>query len=58
MLFRKPTGILGLDIGTNAIKIVEFEELKKGYQLKNFGMTFLAKETIVNGERHHIQKWE
>jgi type IV pilus assembly protein PilM len=49
MFFRKPKGILGLDIGTNTIKIVELEETKKGYQLKNFGMTFLPKETIVNG---------
>ena len=49
MFFRKPKGILGLDIGTNAIKMVELEETKKGYQLKNFGMTFLPKETIVNG---------
>ena len=49
MFFRKPKGILGLDIGTSAIKIVELEESKKGYQLKNFGISFLPKETIVNG---------
>lgn len=49
MLFGKRKGILGLDIGTSAIKIVELEESKKGYQLKNFGMSFLPKETIVNG---------
>jgi len=49
MFLRKTKGILGLDIGTSAIKIVELEETKKGYQIKNFGMTFLPKETIVNG---------
>ncbi|MBT8333763.1 MAG: pilus assembly protein PilM [Deltaproteobacteria bacterium] len=49
MLFRKPKGLLGLDIGTSAVKIVELEESRGGYQLKNFGMTFLPKETIVNG---------
>ena len=49
MFFRKPKGILGLDIGTSAIKIVELEKSKKGYQLKNFGISFLPKETIVNG---------
>lgn len=49
MLFKKPKGILGLDIGTNAVKMVELEETKKGYQLKNFGTSFLPKETIVNG---------
>ncbi|MBN2467823.1 MAG: type IV pilus assembly protein PilM [Deltaproteobacteria bacterium] len=50
MLFGKPKGILGLDIGTSTIKMVELEESKKkGYQLKNFGMSVLPKETIVNG---------
>lgn len=49
MFIRKPKGILGLDIGTSAIKIVELEQTKKGYLLKNFGMSFLPKETIVNG---------
>jgi type IV pilus assembly protein PilM len=49
MLFRKPKGLLGLDIGTSAVKIVELEQSRGGYQLKNFGMTFLPKETIVNG---------
>jgi len=49
MLFRKPKGLLGLDIGTSAVKIVELERSRGGYQLKNFGMTFLPKETIVNG---------
>jgi len=49
MLFRKPKGLLGLDIGTSAVKIVELEAARGSYQLKNFGMTFLPKETIVNG---------
>jgi len=49
MLFGKTKGILGLDIGTSTIKIVELEESKKGYHLKNFGMSLLPKETIVNG---------
>lgn len=49
MLFKKAKGILGLDIGTSAVKIVELEEGKKGYQLKNFGVAHLPKETIVNG---------
>ena len=49
MLFRKPKGLLGLDIGTSAVKIVELEASRGSYQLKNFGMTFLPKETIVNG---------
>lgn len=50
MLFLgRSKGILGLDIGTSSIKMVELEETKKGYQLKNFGISLLPKETIVNG---------
>lgn len=49
MFLSKRKGILGIDIGTSAIKVMELEETKKGYQLKNFGMSLLPKETIVNG---------
>jgi len=49
MFFKRPKGILGLDIGTSAVKIVELGESKRGYQLKNFGNSLLPKETIVNG---------
>jgi len=49
LLLGRSKGILGLDIGTSSIKIVELEETKKGYQLKNFGTSLLPKEPIVNG---------
>jgi type IV pilus assembly protein PilM len=49
MFLKKSKGIIGLDIGTSGVKMVELEESKKGYQLKSFGNSSLPKETIVNG---------
>jgi len=37
MLFRKPPSILGVDIGTTSIKIVELQKKGKKIQLKNYG---------------------
>lgn len=47
--FFTTKNIVGLDIGTSTIKIVELDETKGGYRLKNFGIAKLPKETIVNG---------
>ncbi len=44
-----PKTLLGLDIGTSSIKLVELTESKGNYRLKNFGISKLPKETIVNG---------
>ncbi len=41
--------IIGLDIGTSAVKLIELDEVKGSYRLKNFGLAKLPKETIVNG---------
>jgi len=41
--------LVGFDIGTSAIKLVELDEAKGNYRLKNFGIAKLPKETIVNG---------
>jgi type IV pilus assembly protein PilM len=41
--------LVGIDIGTSAVKMVELEESKGSYKLKNFGITKLPRETIVNG---------
>ena len=49
MFLKRPKGLLGLDIGTSGVKMVELEGGKKGYQLKSFGNSLLPKETIVNG---------
>ena len=49
MLLTMSKGIIGLDIGTSSIKLLEIEESKGGFRLKNFGMASLPKDSIVNG---------
>ncbi len=41
--------VLGLDIGTSAIKFVNIKDTGKGYQLNNIGLNPLPPETIVDG---------
>lgn len=51
----KKNQLVGLDIGSHAIKIVEIEETKKGRFLKNFGMIGLPREAIVEGAIKEIE---
>ncbi|NLH50145.1 MAG: type IV pilus assembly protein PilM [Myxococcales bacterium] len=48
MVFSRKKDILGLDIGSSSIKILELAETKNGYQLINFGIEPLPHETIVD----------
>jgi type IV pilus assembly protein PilM len=50
-LFGRKKGIVGLDIGSSAIKAVELKPAGKGgdYQLVNIGMESLSPEAIVDG---------
>jgi len=41
--------LIGIDVGTSSVKLVELEDTKNGYRLKNFGVARLPRETIVNG---------
>ncbi|MGB2691035.1 MAG: type IV pilus assembly protein PilM [Thermodesulfobacteriota bacterium] len=41
-------GVLGIDIGSNSIKLVELEEIGTKYHLKNIGEALLDKGAIVN----------
>ncbi len=41
--------VLGLDIGSSAVKLVQLKESKRGYQLRNFGSVQLPPEAIVDG---------
>jgi len=41
--------LLGLDIGSSAVKFVDLKESSKGYELENCGMRPLPPETIVDG---------
>jgi type IV pilus assembly protein PilM len=45
----KKNQLVGLDIGSHSIKLVEIEQGKKGMILKNFGIVGLPKDAIVEG---------
>ncbi len=47
MFFGKK-GVIGIDIGSNAIKLAELKQSRGGYQLKNIGEALLPKDSIVN----------
>ncbi len=51
MFFGKSKNVLGLDIGSSAVKMVELKDLGKGkgFALKVFGMAPLPAEAIVGG---------
>ena len=49
MLVGRSKGFIGLDIGTSAVKLLEIEESKAGYRLRNFGIANLPKDSIING---------
>jgi type IV pilus assembly protein PilM len=40
---------IGLDIGSNSIKVVQLKEAKRGYALVNFGIEPIPTQTIVDG---------
>ena len=48
MLFGKK-GMVGLDIGSRHIKVVQLNEVSEGYELERFGITTLEPELIVDG---------
>jgi type IV pilus assembly protein PilM len=47
-LFLGRKGVVGLDIGSNTIKVLELKNTKKGHQLKNVGEAVLPHQSIVN----------
>ena len=50
MLFRKSKNLVGLDIGSSAIKLVELKDAKGGgYRLVRTGLESLSPEAIVDG---------
>jgi type IV pilus assembly protein PilM len=51
VFFGKSKNLVGLDIGSSAIKLVELKDLGKGkgFQLKSFGIEPLPAEAIVGG---------
>jgi type IV pilus assembly protein PilM len=49
MVIAKKNHLLGLDIGSYAVKLVEIDQSKQGMRLKNFGIVGLPREAIVEG---------
>ncbi|MFQ5597718.1 MAG: type IV pilus assembly protein PilM [Nitrospiria bacterium] len=45
----RPKGLIGLDIGSGAIKMAQLEKSGKGYRLQKLGMKTLDSEIIVDG---------
>ena len=50
MLFGKKPSLVGLDIGSHTIKVVELESTNKGHRLANWGISAPLGEAIVDGE--------
>jgi len=50
MLFSRSKGVVGLDIGSSAVKLVELRERKAGeFHLQRLGVESLSPEAIVDG---------
>jgi type IV pilus assembly protein PilM len=49
MAIPKKNQLIGLDIGSHSIKLVEIEDSKKGKVLKSFGIIGLPQDAIVEG---------
>jgi type IV pilus assembly protein PilM len=48
-LFRKPKAVIGLDIGSSAVKAVELKAGKAGYKVAAFATEPVPPDTIVDG---------
>ena len=46
---RKKSKLIGIDIGSSSIKVIQLTDNDNGYTLSRFGMTPLAPEIIVDG---------
>jgi type IV pilus assembly protein PilM len=49
MVWGKKKNVIGLDIGSSSIKLVELREDKNGFRLQNLAVSSLAPEAIVDG---------
>jgi type IV pilus assembly protein PilM len=47
--FGKPKGLVGLDIGSSSVKVVELRKKGDGYELVNMGMESLGQDAVVDG---------
>ena len=51
----KKRGLVGLDIGSHSIKVVEIEHSKRGRVLRNFGMIATPQDAIVEGSVKNVE---
>ena len=49
MILGKKKDVVGVDIGSSSIKLVEFREVKSGFRLQNLAISPLPPEAIVDG---------
>ena len=47
--FGKPKGLVGLDIGSSSVKVVELRKKGEGYELVNMGIESLGQDAVVDG---------
>ena len=45
----KQKGLVGLDIGSSSVKVVELKKKGDGYELLNLGIEALGQDTVVDG---------
>jgi len=55
MAIPKKNQLVGLDLGSHSVKLVEIEHSKRGPILKNFGMVGLPPDAIVEGSIKEIE---
>jgi len=48
MLFKQKKDVIGIDIGSSSVKLVQLREAKGGYHLVTLGMSLLPLEAIVD----------
>jgi len=48
MLFRAKKDVVGIDIGSSSVKLVQLHQFKGGYQLQTLGVAPLPSEAIVD----------
>jgi len=49
MLFQRTQPVIALDIGSNAIKLLQLKVSKRGYAVEKFGIKSIDPELIVDG---------
>ena len=49
MLFRRTKGLVGLDIGSNAVKAIELKPAGKGFRVSAIGVEAIPPDSIVDG---------